>query len=120
MLAARRTVEPPVSFCAIGNSPGKVWLHRQLLWSAMPLVKVAMLESSLTSKWLVLKRKAKKISAIDACSRRERSIGEHLYWTEMNPDGLHHKVVYRCGRFVVGSSFSEAHSPAKRAARFLG
>jgi hypothetical protein len=44
--------------------------------------------------------KAKEINAIDACSRRERSIGGHLYWMEMNPDGVCHKVVYGCGKFV--------------------
>jgi len=70
------------------ESPAASGKHRQLLCSAMPPVKVAMLESSLTSKWFVLERKAKEISATDACSRRESSIGEHLYWTEMNPDGL--------------------------------
>ena len=51
---------------------------------------------------VALGKKAKEINAIDACSRRERSIGEHLYWMEMNPDGVYHKVVYRCGKFAVG------------------
>ena len=54
------------------------------------------------SACVALVKKAKEINAIDACSRRERSIGEHLYWMEMNPDGVYHEVVYGCGKFVVG------------------
>jgi len=72
------------------------------------------------SACVALVKKAKEINTIEACSRRERSIGEHLYCMEMNPDRFYHKVVYRCGKSVVGSSLSEAHLPVKRVARFRG
>jgi hypothetical protein len=68
----------------------------------------------------VLVKKAKETNAIDACRQRESSIGEHLYWFGMNPDGIYHKVVYRCVKFVAGSSLSEAQLRAKRVAGCLG
>lgn len=72
------------------------------------------------SACVALVTKAKEINAIDACSRRKSSLGEQLYRMEMNPDGLCHKLVYGCAKFVVGSSRSEAHLRVQRAARFLG
>jgi hypothetical protein len=45
---------------------------------------------------------------------------EHLYWMEMNPDGVGHKAVYRCGEFVVGLSLTEAPLQVKRVARVFG
>jgi len=107
MLAARRTAEPPVfllcdrkfhmeSLAASGK-------YRQTLAPGAALVK-----------------KAQEINAIDACSRSERSIGEHLYRLEMNPDGVYHKAVYRYGKLLVRPSLNEAHLSAQRVARFWG
>jgi hypothetical protein len=67
MLAARRMAEPPVFLLCDRKfhmeslaTSGK---YRQTLAPGGVLVK-----------------KAKEINAIDACSQRESSIGEHLYW----------------------------------------
>jgi hypothetical protein len=95
MLATRRTAEPPVfllcdrkfhleSLAASGK-------YRQTLAPGGVLVK-----------------NAQEINAIDAPSRRERSIGEHPYWMEMNPDGVYHKVVYSYATVVVGSSLERS------------
>ena len=74
MLAARPTAEPPVFLLCDRNlhleSLAASGQHRQTLAPGGVLVK-----------------KAQEISAIDARGRRERSIGEQLYWMEMNPDG---------------------------------
>jgi hypothetical protein len=70
MLAARRTAEPPVFLLC----------HRKFHLES--LTASGKYRQTLAPGGVLVK-KAQEINAIDACSRRERSIGEHLYWMEV-------------------------------------
>ena len=67
MLAARRTAEPPVFLLCDRK------FHMESLATSGKYHQTL-------APGGVLVKKAKEINAIDAGSRRQSSIGEHLYW----------------------------------------